>query len=82
MMTVEIRKNGKLLYRLKATNIGSPEKNLGKHMRVYKTSDGREILHNRKKGIVRLAIKMLRGLRAADDKYQAEHSDDQGTPIS
>lgn len=81
MITVEIKINGRTIYKRSAKQSGMPLRDMGKHMRVYQTDDGQEILHNRKRGAIRLAIKMLRGLRELDDEYQREHPNPTDTDL-
>lgn len=73
MITVIVKINGRTIFTRSAKNCGPPSKNLGKQMRVYQTDAGQEILHNRKKGAVRLAIKLLRTLKAADDEWHRKN---------
>ena len=59
MITVNILINGNAIYARSARNV----KNLDtKGLCLYEVDDGRQIKHNRSKGAVELAIKMLKGI--------------------
>lgn len=60
MIEVAIIINGREIVRRSAVNLGRPDKPTSKGMRLYRMDDGTDILHNRNKRAVRLAIKMLK----------------------
>lgn len=60
MLKVIIEINGRRILEREAVNMGKPDKPTSKGMRLYRLDDGTEILHNRKRGAVRLAMKILK----------------------
>lgn len=69
MIRVTIDINGRTIFQSRAQNVGpAPTKHVSREMRVYRLDDGTMLLHNRKKGSVRLAIRMLRTLRSVEDE--------------
>jgi len=59
MITVNILMNGQPIYTRSAKNV----KKMKGDMYQYKLDDGSEIVHNRKHGAIKLAIKMLKQIK-------------------
>jgi len=75
MITVTIEINGRRILKRYAVNQGRPLKPTSRGMRVYRMDDGTEILHNRNKRAVRLAIKMLKA--TPDEMLTPEEGSDE-----